>query len=156
MPTYELMPFRLDDAALVADWFLDADDVAQVTGERQFPVEPDDVVVWSYEATRAYLLTEDDFPVAYGEIVEDDAEGDVEIARLVVAPPWRERQIGSVLVKLLADKVEQSFSYGETWLRVGRDNARQAAQALNNGFHEVPECSGEKFLWLKKTNANHS
>jgi predicted GNAT family N-acyltransferase len=156
MPTYELTPFRLDDAALVADWFLDADDVAQVTGERRFPIDADDLVVWSYEATRAYLLTEDDFPVAYGEIVEDDAEGDVEIGRLIVAPSWRERPAGEVLVKMLADKVETSFNYDETWLRVSRENARQLSYAVTNGFHEAPECSGEKYIWLRKPNAYHS
>ncbi|HEY3330637.1 MAG TPA: GNAT family N-acetyltransferase [Capsulimonadaceae bacterium] len=153
---YELIPFRLDDAALVADWLLDADDVAQVTGERRFPVDPSDIVVWSYEASRAYLLIEGEVPVAYGELVEDEADGDIEIGHVVIAPDSRSGDAGRDLLAQLVDKAQDGYPYDDIWLRVSRSNARQLRDAAANGFTEEPEASGENFIWLRKTYGNHS
>lgn len=150
MPRYELVPFNLDDAVMVSSWLLDADDVVMFTGERLYPVQPADVILWSRDATCTYLLLSNAEPIGYGEIVEDDADGDIEIGRMILAPGRRKGEAGSVLLAMLCDLVSREFPYEQVWLRVGRLNARALSNGLGNGFVEDPDTSGQNFIWLRK------
>ena len=82
-----LQPFDVARAELVASWAV-GDEVVRswcaVEGDR---VPADVVAGWSEaEDVEAYLLTDDDGePHAYGELWLDDEEGEVELARLLVA-----------------------------------------------------------------------
>jgi len=156
MPHYSLQPFNVYDAIAVASWLLDADDVALATGERRYPVEPADVIVWSHEASRAYLLTCDGEPAGYAELVEDEADGDLDIDHVVLAPERRHDETGCQLLELLTSEARRGFPYDAVWLRVHRENIRQIDHAAKVGFVESPEVSGPKFIWHKKHYGNHS
>ena len=150
MPNYYLIRFNLLDAPLVASWLLDADDVATFTGERHYPIVGSDVAIWSRDATSAHLLLDDGEPVAYGEVVEDDAEGDIEIARLILAPDRRTCDAGQVLIASLCEVASRLFPYDCVWLRVGRADDRTLSNGMRNGFVEDPAASGQNFIWLRK------
>ncbi|MDR3707977.1 MAG: hypothetical protein P4L33_06735 [Capsulimonadaceae bacterium] len=150
MSTYQLVPFHIFEARLVASWLLDADDTARFTGERRYPVEPGEVAMWAQEASSAHLLLVDGEAAAYGEIIEDDADGDIEIGRLVIAPERRSQPTGRILVAHLCEMVRLDYPYDEVWLRVGREYEADLSNGIVNGFVEAPECSGPNFIWLRK------
>ena len=96
MTLVSLQPFDVARAELVASWAV-GDEVVRswcaVDGDR---VPADVVAGWSEaDDVEAYLLADDDGePCAYGELWLDDEEGEVELARLLVAPEQRGRGVG--------------------------------------------------------------
>lgn len=149
-PVYELRPFALAEAETVAAWAASPEDARAVSGADD-PLTADQVAAWTYEADDAFTLRRDGDLVAYGEVLEDVVEQDVEVQHLLVAPDARGAGVGRALLSRLCAFLAHARPYPEVWLRVGRDDARAAACARAAGFESVPDMSGPRFLWLKKT-----
>ena len=150
MSRFEMRPFALPEAETGRKLGGDAEDVWDVPPPRRVSPDGRSVAAWTYEADFAFTLRRDGDLVAYGEIVEDVVEHDVEIQHLLVAPDMRSAGVGKALLSRLCAFLAASRPYPEVWLRVGRDNAPAAACARAVGFEDDPAMSGPRFLWLKK------
>lgn len=148
--SYEMRVFALQESELVASWAATPDDLWSMAASNDFPLTADQVAAWTYEADYAFTLRRNGDLVAYGEIVEDVVESDVEIQHLLVAPDMRSAGVGKALLSRLSAFVAAARPYPEVWLRVGRENAACAACAQAVGFEAVGDMSGPRFLWLKK------
>src|SRR5678809_255129 len=58
---------------------------------------------------RSWILVADGIPVGYGETWVDDDEREVELARIIVAPPARGRGLGRELTRLLVTEARRSY-----------------------------------------------
>ncbi|MBV9850928.1 MAG: GNAT family N-acetyltransferase [Armatimonadetes bacterium] len=150
MAHYELRPFALAEAETVASWAASLDDRRDLDGSSQ-PLTADDVAVWTMETNWAFTLRRDGDLVAYGEVVEDEVENDVEIQHILVAPDMRRAGVGQALVSRLCAFLAASRPYREVWLRAGRQNEALLACARAVGFSEVDGMSGPRYQWLRKS-----
>ena len=96
----------------------------------------------------------------YGEVWEDRAEGEAELARILVAPDERGRGIGRRFVSLLAQRaLDRGFD--EIWLRVLPTNApalacyRRAGFARANPEEEARFNEGQPraYVWMRLAKA---
>ena len=149
MAHYELCPFAPDEAGTVASWATSAEERQDLDGVLA-PLTADDVSLWSLEAHWAFTLRRDGHPVAYGEVAEDEVEGDVELLHLLVAPHARRGGVGRRLIVRLCAFLAESRPYPEVWLRAGRQNGAMQSCARAAGFVDIPQMSGPRFLWLKR------
>jgi GNAT superfamily N-acetyltransferase len=150
MANDELRPFAAAEAEQVASWAVSAEDCTSLTGSPS-AVSADDIALWTMEANWAFTLRLDGDLVAYGEIMEDEVEGDVEVQHLLVAPDMRGKGVGRTLLAHLCTFLAAERSYPEVWLRAGRTDAAVLACAHAGGFAEVPHMSGPRYLWLKRS-----
>jgi ribosomal protein S18 acetylase RimI-like enzyme len=146
---YEMRPFTPPEAETVAGWAASPEDAWAVSGASE-PLTGDQVAAWTYETDYAFTLRRDGDLVAYGEVLEDVVEGDVEIQHLLVAPDMRGVGVGKALLSRLCAFLAAARPYPEVWLRVGRENAAAALCARGVGFEDVAGMSGPRYLWLKK------
>ncbi len=149
MAHHELRPFTVAEAEQVAAWAASVEDCEHLAGSPD-PLTADDVALWVMEANAAFTLRRDGDLLAYGEVMEDEVEGDVEIQHLLVAPGARGGGVGRALLSRLCEYLAGSRPYPEVWLRAGRGNAPMLACARAAGFTEVPGMSGPRYLWLKR------
>jgi len=82
--------------------------------------------------------------VAYGELWIDEAEQEVELARIIVRPAHRGRGVGKLYVKVLVDRAA-TFGYAEIFLRVLPDNPRAIHCYEAAGFAAVPSEDQKSF-----------
>ena len=150
MAHYELRPYGPAVAATVASWAASPEDRQELGGDPD-ALTADDVDLWTLEANWSFTLLRDGMLVAYGDIIEDEVEGDVELQHLLVAPSWRRSGVGRALVSRLCAFLAESRPYPEVWLRAGRQNAAMQCCARAAGFVDEVEMSGPRFLWLKKS-----
>lgn len=150
MARLEMRPFATAEAETVAHWAATPQEVWQITGSEEFPLMREHVVAWPSEADHALTLRRDGDLVAYGEIVIDPVEGDVEIQHLLVAPDMRHLGVGQAMLSRLCAFVAGLRASSEVWARVGRDNAAALRCARAVGFEEVSAMSGPRYHWLKK------
>lgn len=150
MAHFEMRPFTAPEAETVAHWAMSPEDLRRVAGSEEGSLTAEQVMAWTLETNYAFTLRRDGDLVAYGEVVEDEVEGDAEIQHLLVAPDMRRRGIGQALLSRLVAFVAASRPYPEVWMRVGRDNepARRCAEAV--GFTDDEAMSGPRYRWLKK------
>ena len=151
MAHYEMRPFAVPEAETIAHWATTSEDVWRIAGLEQEELTADTVATWTMETNFAFTLRREGDLVAYGEILEDEVEGDVEIQHLIVAPDMRRQGIGQALLSRLAAFLSASRPYPVVWMRVGRDNEPAALCAKSVGFEEDPRMSGPRFLWFKKS-----
>ena len=132
MNAVELIEFDAALAATVAGWPTSADEAFQWCGLRD--VSTGTVAGWSTaEDVRAFTLVVDGAPVGYGELWLDD--GEVELARLIVAPGHRRRGVGRRLVVALTDV---ALGHGGLiFLRVHPDNTAAISVYRAAGFEPV-------------------
>lgn len=138
-----LLPFDPGQAALVASWAAGDASVVRAWIAIDADGVPADVVAgWSQEDdVEAYLFTEtvDGPPVAYGELWLDHEEGDLELARLVVAPERRGQGVGRAFVRALVDRARATHpELPLVLLRVQPDNTRAIRAYAAAGFVDVP------------------
>jgi ribosomal protein S18 acetylase RimI-like enzyme len=104
-----LLPFDPAHAALVASWPRSAQEAEWWCGGGPFPVPAQTVADWQREAdVRAYMLLTGGVIAAYGELWTDADEGEVELARVIVAPAARGNGRGRALVLGLLSEAAQT------------------------------------------------
>jgi [ribosomal protein S18]-alanine N-acetyltransferase len=137
-----LEPFDRSRAELVASWGVGGEVVRAWCARDGDSVPADVVAVWSEaEDVEAYLLCDESGrPVAYGELWLDDAEGEVELARLLVAPRLRGRGVGRALTRALADQARRTHpGLDAVILRVRPENLPAIRAYAAAGFRAVPD-----------------
>jgi ribosomal-protein-alanine N-acetyltransferase len=144
-----LQPFDPDRAALVASWAV-GDDVVRAWAAVEGDAVPADVVAgWSRaDDVEAFLFADPaaDEPVAYGELWLDDDEGEVELARLLVAPERRGQGIGRMLVRELVEQARRTHpELPDVILRVRPENEQGIRSYAAAGFVAVP--ADEQATW---------
>ena len=143
-----LLPFLPADAGLVASWAV-GDEVVRAWCAVEGDAVPADVVAgWSTaDDVEAYVLEDpDDGPIAYGELWLDDDEGEVELARLLVAPERRGRGIGRALVAALVEQARRAHpGLPDVILRVRPENTQAIRAYTAAGFVAVP--ADEQATW---------
>jgi [ribosomal protein S18]-alanine N-acetyltransferase len=124
--------------------------------EHPFPAEV--VAGWSGQPdVAAYLLTDGDDPVGYGEVWSDDEEDEAELARLVVAEAVRCRRVWGALTAALVARA----GHDDVFMRVRSDNAVALAAYRRAGFTDVAaDLQAEwnapqprPYAWLQHTGA---
>src|SRR3954468_11439723 len=135
-------------AELVASWAV-GDEVVRSWCARDDGTVPADVVAaWSQaDDVEAYLFWDDSGqPVAYGELWLDDEEGEVELARLLVAPDRRGRGVGRALVRALVARARSTHpELPDVILRVRPENTPAIRSYLAAGFVDLP--ADEQSTW---------
>jgi [ribosomal protein S18]-alanine N-acetyltransferase len=146
-----LQPFDHAHAALVASW-ADGDEVVRAWCAVEGDAVPADVVAgWSQaDDVEAYLFTNPTDAatelVAYGELWLDEDEGEVELARLLVAPGRRGQGVGRALVSALVERARRSHpELPAVILRVRPENEQAIRAYAAAGFTAVP--AGEQASW---------
>jgi [ribosomal protein S18]-alanine N-acetyltransferase len=109
------------------DWLPDGEPLADDVMSR-WHADPD---------VHPFVMTVDGVLVAYGELWVDEAEGEVELAHLLVDPQQRGRGYGKALGELLTDAAH-SFGF-DTVLRVDRRNAVAIRCYTSLGFVRFSE-----------------
>ena len=133
------MRFGAARATLVSSWAPTPAEVLSWCARPEAPVPREVVAGWSAaEDVEAYLLLSGGSPVAYGELWLDDEEGEVELARLIVARDRRGQGVGRTLTRLLATAARQHFPDLDTvCLRVLPEN---------DAGHRAYEAAGFAFV----------
>lgn len=132
----QLRPFEPEHAPRVSSWARTEEEVAAWCSRTEVPVSPEVIAGWGEEPdVVAFGLFEDDELVAYGELWVDDEEDEVEVARLIVAPPRRGHGVGRELAGLLADRARQI--HPKVFLRVRPDNQAALRSYAAAGFTRV-------------------
>jgi ribosomal-protein-alanine N-acetyltransferase len=144
-----LQPFDPGRAALVTSWAV-GDEVVRAWCAVEGDAVPADVVGgWSgADDVEAYLFSasEGGTPIAYGELWLDDEEGEVELARLLVAPEHRGQGLGRVLVRELVAHARRTHpELPDVILRVRPENAQAIRAYVAAGFVDVP--ADEQATW---------
>ncbi len=144
----KLLPFDVTRSELVASWAV-GDEVVRAWCAVEGGRVPADVVVgWSQaDDVEAYLLTDEaGEPRAYGELWLDDDEGEVELARLLVAPEHRGRGVGRSLTRALTDRARETHpELPAVILRVRPENEQAIRCYTAAGFVAVP--ADEQATW---------
>jgi ribosomal-protein-alanine N-acetyltransferase len=137
-----LETFDPDRAGLVASWAV-GDEVVRAWCARDDDTVPADVVVeWSQaDDVEAYLFRDEAGElVAYGELWLDDDEGEVELARLLVAPERRGRGVGRALTRALTERAQDTHpELPAVILRVRPENAQAIRAYTAAGFVAIPD-----------------
>jgi GNAT superfamily N-acetyltransferase len=114
-----LRPFESEYTALVASWASSAQEVGLLTGRDEFPFPAELVTNWRKVADdiRSYLFFDEQTPVGYGELWFDDEEDEVELARIIVAPGFRGKGLGTAFVQHMLEPALDA-GYATVFLRV--------------------------------------
>ena len=80
----------------------------------------------------------------YGELWTDEAEQEVELARIIVDPDYRGRGVGKRLVCMLLERASVT-SLPDAFVRVVPENGAAIACYVGAGFSPVPEKEREEF-----------
>lgn len=148
--SYELRPFSITDAATVCQWAASELDLEQLEPSASFPLTPDQIAAWTFEANYAFTIAYNGTLVGYGELIEDDVAGDIEIQHLLVEPEMRGQGIGKALIERLCAFITYGTAYREVWLRVGRDNYAGQLCATATDFAVDQIASGPRYIWYTK------
>ncbi|WBQ06706.1 GNAT family N-acetyltransferase [Kribbella sp. CA-293567] len=136
----ELRSFESKHTPLVIGWASSAQEVSLLTGRDDYPLPADLRTSWRTIADdiQAYLYFDGESPIAYGELWLDDEDDEVELARLIVAPEFRGKGIGTEFVRALVVPA-RSAGYADIFLRVRPDNEPAIRAYLRAGFQPVNE-----------------
>ncbi|GIH96976.1 GNAT family N-acetyltransferase [Planobispora siamensis] len=147
----DLLPFDPAHAAVVAGWAASSREVAMWCGHRGFPLPPEVVAGWGTAGdVRARMLVQEGTLLGYGELWIDEEAGEIELARIIVAPDARDRGIGRRLVRELTALARLTGPAGEPghtaiFMRVHPDNDRALRCYRQADF--VPVGDGQAAQW---------
>src|SRR5215472_10244827 len=113
--------FPAELVGVVSGWAQSDEEALMWCGAVAAPVPAEQVSAWAAEdGVEPFGLFRDERPVAYGELWVDDAEGEVELARLIVDPDERGQGLGRHLAAELARMAR--LRHPRVFLRVHPDN----------------------------------
>jgi ribosomal protein S18 acetylase RimI-like enzyme len=100
-------------------------------------------------------------PVGYGEVWEDPEEGEAELARVILAPEWRGRGFGRMLVFFLAKRAKDA-GFADIWVRVVPGNSEAVATYASAGFERASDedeasfntGQPERYIWMRLIRRN--
>jgi ribosomal protein S18 acetylase RimI-like enzyme len=150
-----LYPFPAGSAGAVSGWAMTSEEVIMWCGHPGAPVPAEQIRAWAREdGVEQFGLYRDERLVAYGELWVDDAEAEVELARLIVDPGERGQGLGQRLATELAGLARSRYS--RVFLRVHPDNIAAQRCYAAAGFkpvepHQAAEwnaCQPVDYLWL--------
>ena len=131
-----LRPFPAGSADVVSRWAKTAEEVFMWCGHPDAPVPAEQISAWANEdGVEQFGLYRDERLVGYGELWTDDAEEEVELARLIVDPDERGQGLGQRLVTGLADLARAR--YPRVFLRIHPSNIAAQRCYTAAGFTPV-------------------
>ena len=148
------------EAATVASWSRSVEEARRWCSVAVHPFPADTVTGW-WQAPdvvpRVLVVTEDEHPVAYGELWTDEEEDEVELARIIVDPGRRRAGIGRQLITQLVEAA-RATGLADCYLRVVHDNVAALGLYRSTGFVDVDEertrawNEGQpaQFVWLER------
>jgi ribosomal protein S18 acetylase RimI-like enzyme len=140
-----LLAFTEPDGDVVLGWVRSAEELDAWASRGDFPLQRSIFAEWHSDLdVRAYVLVHAGEPRAYGEIWEDAAQGEVELARIIVAPESRGRGVGREFTRLLSDQARRR-GFDEIWLRVVPTNAAALACYRSAGFKRASRAEEDAF-----------
>jgi ribosomal protein S18 acetylase RimI-like enzyme len=141
-----LVEFRASDASEVARWPASIEEVRLWAGSAGgWPVDASVFRRWHEDPdVKPYVLHDGEVPVGYGELWIDEAEREVELARIIVDPDDRGSGVGKRLVGMLLERAALS-SLPDAFVRVVPENGAAVACYRGAGFSPVPEEEREEF-----------
>jgi ribosomal protein S18 acetylase RimI-like enzyme len=152
----KLVGFEIHFALAILAWVQDADTALAWANLRQPPGDLSIFFAWHREpGVRPYVLLDDGLPVAYGETWDDPAAGEIELARIRVAPARRNQGVGRIMVDRLLAKTSGSTPTA-VFVRVRPGNAAALACYRRAGFAQVSPADAEvynagqpvEYVWL--------
>ncbi len=141
-----LRGFRESDAREVARWATSIEEVRRWAGSAGgWPVDASAFRRWHADPdVKPYVMWDGKMPVGYGEVWTDEAEQEVELARIIVRPAGRGRGVGRRLVRLLLERVSLS-GLPDAFVRVVPENGAALACYRRAGFSPVSESEREEY-----------
>ena len=131
-----LRSFPAELAGVVSGWAQTDEEVLMWCGAGTAPVTAEQVSAWAGEdGVQPFGLYRGERLVAYGELWVDDAEAEVELARLIVDPGERGQGLGRSLATGLAGLARSR--YPRVFLRVHPDNIAAQRCYAAAGFEPV-------------------
>ena len=150
-----------ENAPRIATWSRSAEEAQRWCSRAEHPFPPQQVLRWwTADDVQPWILADDDgeTPIAYGELWLDEAEDEVELARVIVDPDRRGTGVGRRLVHELVDAARSTGS-GACILRVDPDNTAALHLYRNAGFADVDAERSEAwnagqpttYVWMERT-----
>jgi ribosomal protein S18 acetylase RimI-like enzyme len=160
---YRLARYNPSLAGRIASWAADAAELdawASLTPEQAGPAVFER---WHAEpSVHAFVLWRDREPCGYGEVWEDDAEAEAELARIIIDPAVRGQGASRALTGLLVEQA-RGLGYEQIWLRV--EPANSAAIACYTAAGLLPaEAAQERsfnagqpreYRWMRAASPGH-
>jgi ribosomal protein S18 acetylase RimI-like enzyme len=132
----DLQSFDPARAADVSGWTRSEAETRAWCGRDEVRVPPEVIAAWGCERdVRASAVPDGTSLVAYGELWLDDEEGEVELARLIVAPDGRGKGVGRWLAARLAREAQRL--HPSVFLRVLPENEAALRCYVAAGFRRV-------------------
>jgi ribosomal protein S18 acetylase RimI-like enzyme len=157
-PPLKLVRFEAQFAAAILAWVQDSQDALAWANLPEPPSDPSIFSTWHQEpGVRPYVLTESGVAVAYGEMWEDLAANEIELARIVVAPARRGQGIGRALVDRMLAECSSAAS-PVAFVRVRPGEAAALACYRSAGFAQVSPAAESlynvgqpvEYVWLSR------
>jgi ribosomal protein S18 acetylase RimI-like enzyme len=131
---YQLEPFADEHAGSILAWVESPADREAWASRADLELTPDVFLDWHDNPdVHPYVLIDDGELRGYGEVWTDEAEGEAELAHVVVAPAARGRGVGRRLVALLSERARE-LGFDDIWVRVLPTNAHALAAYAAAGF----------------------
>jgi ribosomal protein S18 acetylase RimI-like enzyme len=136
------MPYRLSSydpslAEAIAGWPVDSAEREAWASLSEQDAGPSIFERWHADpGVHPYVLRRDGQACGYGEVWEDPAEHEAELARIIVDPAVRGQGAGRALTRLLAERARE-LGYRDVWLRVLPENHGAIACYLAVGLERV-------------------
>lgn len=141
-----LRRFQELDAREVARWPTSIEEVRLwAGGAGGWPLDASVLRRWhAGPDVEPYVLSDEGKLTGYGELWKDEAEQEVELARIIVSPADRGRGVGRRLVLLLLEQVSLT-GLPDAFVRVVPENGVALACYRGAGFSSVSETEREEF-----------
>lgn len=135
-----LRRFQEPDAREVACWPASIEEVRLWAGSAGgWPVDASVFRRWHADPdVKPYVLREGDKLAGYGELWTEQAEQEVELARIIISPASRGRGVGRRLVLLLLERASLT-GLPDAFVRVVPENGAALACYRGAGFSPEPE-----------------
>jgi len=141
-----LREFRESDAPEVVRWAISDEEVRRwAGGAGGWPLDVSVFRRWHADPdVKPYVMCDGEALIGYGEVWDDEAEQEVELARIIVKPAIRGSGVGKRLVRLLLERASLS-GFPEAFVRVVPENGAALACYRGAGFSTVSESEREEY-----------